>query len=71
MHLVLELTTVGIYFSWVKRLKRGSSQGRGKGAIAWSTEPNREVINALERVYIHPGDILQRQSSFDLLGNHG
>jgi hypothetical protein len=30
----------------------------GKGAIAWPTEPNREILNALERVHMHPGDIL-------------
>jgi hypothetical protein len=41
------------------------SQGKGKGVIEWPTEPNREIINAPERVYIDPGDILQRQSSFD------
>jgi hypothetical protein len=45
--------------SWVNGPKKGSSEGRGKGAIAWPTEPNREIINALETVYIDSGDTLQ------------
>jgi hypothetical protein len=46
--------------SWVEWLKKESGEGKGKGAIEWHTEPNREIINALEGVYIHLGDILQR-----------
>jgi hypothetical protein len=44
--------------SWVEWLNKEISESRGKGAIPWPTEPNREVMNALERVYIDPGDIL-------------
>jgi hypothetical protein len=48
----------------VRCLKKGSSEGWGKGAIEWPTEPNREIINALERVYMHPGDTLQSSTGF-------
>jgi hypothetical protein len=44
--------------SWVEWLKKESGEARGKGVIEWPTEPNREMINALEGVYMHPGDIL-------------
>jgi hypothetical protein len=54
----LQLTAVWMCVSWVEWLKKESSEGRGKGAIEWPTEPNREIINAPEGVYMHPGDIL-------------
>jgi hypothetical protein len=63
------LITVWTYDSWVKWLKKGCSEGRGKGAIEWPTEPNRNTTNALEGIYMHSGDILQRQSSFDSVKN--
>jgi hypothetical protein len=53
-----------MYVSWMEWLKKESSESRGKGTIEWPTEPNREVMNALERVYIDPGDILRGKSSF-------
>jgi hypothetical protein len=43
---------------WVEWLKKESDEGRGKGAIEWPTEPNRETINALEGVYMHTRDII-------------
>jgi hypothetical protein len=49
----------------VEWLKKESGEGKEKGAIEWPTKPNRETINALEEVYMHPGDILKRKSSFD------